>query len=136
MAEKFVNFIAIAKSNNEKTIIPAGVQGNNTSFVGDNASTGINTRDINSTVIINGLYISGTTIGQAYNISLIIKDTEYPTRPLNIVQNIPIPEHTGYFLERAITLLPTQYLVINVPEAQNPENAVLNIIASSIEVIN
>lgn len=136
MAEKFINFIAIAKAGTEKTIIPTGVQGENTSFVGDNANEGLNTRDINSTVIVNGLYISGTTTGQSYNFSLFIKDSNYPSRPITIVQNIPIPENTGYFLERAITLLPTQYLSIVMPESQNPTNAILNISASSIEVVD
>lgn len=136
MAEKFINFVAIAKAGTEKTIIPSGINGENTSFVGDNANEGSNSRDVNSTVIVNGLYISGTATDAAYNFSLFIKDSNYPSRPITVVQNIPIPVHTGFFLERAITLLPTQYLSILAPEAQNPSNGILHISASSIEVID
>lgn len=135
MAEKFTNYVAIAKAGVEKTIIPSGMQSNNTSFVGDTASEGTNTREITSTVIVNGLYIAGTA-SQAYNFSLYIKDTNYPSRPIRVAQNIPIPVNTGFFLERALTLLPSQYLTIIAPSAQNPANAILNISASSIEVID
>lgn len=135
MAEIFTNFLGIVKTGNEKTIIPSGVINSNTSSVGDNVNTGLNERSINSTVIVNGLYISSTTTKSAFNISIIIKDINYASRPIYVVNDIPVPEHTGFFLERALTLTPTQYLVVKMPSDLNPTNGILHVSASSIEVI-
>ena len=134
MAEAFTNFLGIVKTGSEKIVIPAATTNNNTSPVGDTTNTGVNKRTLDSIVIVNGLYVSSTTTGTAYNISIFIKDNNYQSRPIYIVNNIPIPEHTGFFLERAITLTPSQSLVVSMPKELNPTNGVLHVSASSIEV--
>jgi len=134
--EKFNNFIAIGITGTEKTLIPSGVSGQNTSLVGTASNQGTNTRTVNSTVIVNGLYLTGNKADTEYVVSMFIKDTNYPSRPINVLNNIPIPANNAFFLERAITLLPTQYLAFIMPANKNPANEVIHASASSIEIVD
>ena len=74
MAEAFTNFLGIVKTGSEKIVIPAATTNNNTSPVGDTTNTGVNKRTLDSIVIVNGLYVSSTTTGTAYNMLCSGKD--------------------------------------------------------------
>ena len=136
MAESFNNFIAIGITGTEKTIIPSGVAGRNTSLVGTASNQGTNVRTVGSTVLVNGLYLTGNKADTEYVVSLMIRDDNYSSRPIYILNNIPIPANNSFFLERAITLLPNQYLTFIMPANKNTANEVVHATASSIEVID
>ena len=136
MAEKFSSFLAIATTGTEKQIVPYGDSAaNNKSMVGTSANQGYNTRTVGSTVIVNGLYITSIVQGVACNISLIIRDTAYASRPIYVIQNISVPSGTSFFLDKPITLTPTQGLFINMPASLNTANQTMHASASCIEII-
>ena len=135
MAEKFTNFMAIATSGTEKQIVPyANSASNNTSMIGTAASQGYNTRTVGSTLIVNGLYITSIVTNVACNISLLIRDVDYPSRPIYVVQNINVPINTSFFLDKPITLTTSQGLFMNMPIGLNPVNTTMHASASCIEI--
>ena len=134
MAENFVSFLGIAKTGTEKQIVPYATSSNHTCLVGDAASQGTNSRTVNSTVVVNGFYVTSIVTNKATNISLIIKDINYPTRPIYVIQNISVPIGTSFFLERSITLTSTQGLFLMMPSGLNDANVQMHASASCIEI--
>ena len=136
MAEKFTNFMAIATTGIEKQIVPyANSASNNTSMIGTAASQGYNTRTVGSTLIVNGLYITSIVTNVACNISLLIRDVDYPSRPIYVIQNINVPINTSFFLDKPITMTSSQGLFMNMPVGLNPANTIMHASASCIEIV-
>lgn len=146
MAEIFKNFISVSKSVGEKIVVPSGIVGQNTvNILSGSTSMGQLLREEDSTAQVHSLYITQASEPRIkgtnrYNeslfkhIDLIIKDVDNPNTKVYAAYDIQIVPGSSYYIEKNITLTPTQYLVINVPSGVGNNNTDLNInvIASTV----
>ena len=153
MAEIFKNYMSITSTlGNEKVIVPAGVDGvSNTSQIADDSSYGNNTRTRYSTVQVHSLYITQAFLQQRCNgtarydeenfrrLDVFIVDTanDNPGR-VYIMHDVMLVPGSPYYIEKNITLTPSQKLCYEVPSIAPNSNGDtnINIIASAIEFVD
>lgn len=122
MAEIFNNFLKnITQVNTESIIIPSGISGNNTSSF-DSSSDNYNFRNENSYVQLHSLYISQIDDPNRINgenrynpanfksIDLYIKDIVNTQLKCYIAYDVRIIPGSPFYIEKNITLTPSQYL--------------------------
>ena len=150
MSEIFKNFISVSKNTGEKIIVPFGIVGQNTVNILSNSQTmGQLLREENSTAQVHSLYITQASNPRVqgesrYNesvykhIDLMIKDVNNANTVVYAGYDIQIVPGSSYYIEKNITLTPSQYLVINVPTGVGNNDADLNInvIASTVLFVN
>lgn len=146
MAEIFKNFISVSKNVGEKVIVPSAIVGENTvNVLSGSESMGQLLREEDSTAQVHSLYITQASEPRIkgvnrYNeslfkhIDLIIKDIDNPNTNVYAGYDIQIVPGSSYYIEKNITLTPTQYLVINIPTnvGNNDVDLNINVIASTV----
>lgn len=140
MSEIFKNYLSISSSG-EKVIVPAA--GSSARIHQSNTTYGNNTRDDDSTAQVHSLYIAQHTTSRLRDdnrysedyfnyVDLYVKDTDtgatvYVAYDLQIVPGAP------YYIEKNITLTPTQQLCINIPSNQGYNGSSdIHIVASTV----
>ena len=150
MSEIFKNFISVSKNTGEKIIVPSGIVGQNTVNILSNSQTmGQLLREENSTAQVHSLYITQVSNPRVqgesrYNesvykhIDLMIKDVNNVNTVVYAGYDIQIVPGSSYYIEKNITLTPSQYLVINVPTGvgNNDVDLNINVIASTVLFVN
>lgn len=150
MSEIFKNFISVSKNTGEKIIVPSGIVGQNTVNILSNSQTmGQLLREENSTAQVHSLYITQVSNPRVqgesrYNesvykhIDLMIKDVNNANTVVYAGYDIQIVPGSSYYIEKNITLTPSQYLVINVPTGvgNNDVDLNINVIASTVLFVN
>lgn len=119
MSESFKNYLKnIQTSNVEFVVVPSGTNGHNTTSY-SNGSDSYNKRDVNSVVQIHSIYISQEKRingADRYNpknfnsIDLYIRDINNPSVKIYVAYDIRIVPGSPYYIEKNITLEPSQYL--------------------------
>jgi hypothetical protein len=146
MAEIFKNFVSVSKTVGEKIIVPSGIVGENTvNVLAGSESMGQLLREEDSTAQVHSLYITQASEPRIkgenrYNeslfkhIDLIIKDIDNDNMKVYAGYDIQIVPGSSYYIEKNITLTPTQYLVINIPTGtgSNDSDLNINVIASTV----
>lgn len=146
MAEIFKNFVSVSKTVGEKIIVPSGIVGENTvNVLSGSESMGQLLREEDSTAQVHSLYITQASEPRIkgenrYNeslfkhVDLIIKDIDNENMKVYAGYDIQIVPGSSYYIEKNITLSPTQYLVINVPTGvgNNDSDLNINVIASTV----
>jgi hypothetical protein len=146
MAEIFKNFVSVSKTVGEKIIVPSGIVGENTvNVLAGSESMGQLLREEDSTAQVHSLYITQASEPRIkgenrYNeslfkhIELIIKDIDNDNMKVYAGYDIQIVPGSSYYIEKNITLTPTQYLVINIPSGtgSNDSDLNINVIASTV----
>lgn len=146
MAEIFKNFVSVSKTTGEKIIVPSSVIGENTvNVLAGSESMGQLLREEDSTAQVHSIYITQVSEPRIkgenrYNeslfkhVDLIIRDTEHPTLEVYAGYDIQIVPGSSYYIEKNITLTPTQYLCINIPSSvgNNDVDLNINVIASTV----
>jgi hypothetical protein len=146
MAEIFKNFMAKTNNNVEKVIVPSGTINNNKSNIADDTSFGENFREEDSTVQVHSLYIS-----QAFeptrvqgdnrfnpdnfrNFDLYILDENRPALKIYVAHDVQLVPGCPYYIEKNITLTPSQKLCMILPNVAPNTNGGLNVhvVASAI----
>lgn len=130
MAEQFNNYCTKGSINKgtKRVIVPTA---------GTSLSNGIGTRTANSTLQIHSIYIvkeqggvSPTPESDSAKVSLILKDgnNEY-----KMGDNILILPNSAFYIEKTITLLPTQSLLIEYTSV-NSSSSNIHTICSSVDI--
>ena len=150
MAENFVNYYGRTTSmGTEKAIVPNGLTGSNTSLINVDSSWGANVRTINSIVQVHSLYITQVfatrpTGANRYdeknfrNFDLFIKDSNQPNLKIHIAHDVQLVPGCPFYIEKNITLAPSQSLCILLPGVSPNTNGGLDVqyVASSIEFVS
>lgn len=154
MAEIFKNFLSVSKQvGTEKIIIPSALAGQNTTNVlSGSSSMGEVLREEGSTVQVHSLYIcnvfdprieeydKNTHTYPRYepknfkSIDLYIKDGSNSIIQTYIAHDIRIVPGSSFYIEKNITLTPSQYLCMFCPAGivGNTNGINMNITASAI----
>lgn len=146
MAEIFKNFISVSKNTGEKIVVPSAIVGQNTvNILSNSESMGQLLREEDSTAQVHSLYITqaseprikGTSRYDESlfkHVDLIIRDIDNTNTLVYAGYDIQIVPGSSYYIEKNITLSPTQYLVINVPTGvgNNDVDLNINVIASTV----
>ena len=146
MAEIFKNFMSKTNSAGiEKVIVPSGTINNNKSNIADDTSFGENFREEDSTVQVHSLYISqafetrvkGTNRcneDNFRNFDIYIKDDNKPQLLIYVAHAVQLVPGCPYYIEKNITLTPSQKLCLTLPNVAPNTNGGLNVhvVASAI----
>ena len=139
MAELFKNFISKSQ-NGEKVIVP--IAGETVNIDASSPASGELLRDEDSTAQVHALYISQSDNryrnDDRYNennfnyIDLFVEDSTTGIK-VYVCYDVQIVPGSPYYIEKNITLTPTQCLKINVPSLQgvNGTNNI-NVVASTV----
>ena len=153
MAELFKNFNALLDvTDREMIVVPTSLNNNdNHKPVKYNTqSFGENTRTLNSVVQIHSLYVSNEWGNRIVNDSrydenvfkhfdMYIKDYNNSNYRIYVVHDVELVPGCPFYIEKNITLSPSQILCIYAPPSSIvPANAEIkiNVIASAIEFIS
>lgn len=122
MSETFKNFVKIAtKPNTEYVIVPSGILNKNYTTYKDGSSN-YNTRAEQSTAQIHSIYLTQADESNRINglerynpanfksVDLYIRDTQVSDLKIYVAFDIRIVPGSPYYIEKNITLEPTQYL--------------------------
>lgn len=146
MAEIFKNFISVSKTTGEKIIVPSAIVGQNTvNILSNSESMGQLLREEDSTAQVHSLYITQASEPRVQgnsrydeslfkHVDLLIRDIDNSKTLVYAGYDIQIVPGSSYYIEKNITLSPTQYLVINVPTGigNNDVDLNINVIASTV----
>lgn len=147
MAEIFKNFMSKTEAlDTNKVIVPSGTIGNNTSNIADNASFGENYREENSTVQVHSIYVSqvfeptrvagDNRYNSDYfrNFDLYILDSNNPSLKIYVAHDVQVVPGCPYYIEKNITLTPSQSLCLWLPAiAPNSQGGTnIHVVASAI----
>jgi asparagine synthetase A len=147
MSEIFKNFISVSKTVGEKIIVPSAEAGNNTvNILAGSTSMGQLLREENSTAQVHSLYITQASNPRIKgdnrydesvfkHIDLIIKDVDNSDTKVYIAYDVQIVPGAPYYIEKNITLIPSQYLVIDIPSGAGQNNTDLNINVSASTIL-
>lgn len=144
MAEIFKNFLSVSKNVGEKTVVPAS--GRSCQILDKTDTMGSVNREEESIVQIHSLYITnnfGRVEGNNRcnqslfkRVDLYIKDISNTNVKVYIASDIELVPGSSFYIEKNITLNPTQYLVLNVPSGIGGNSVTstndINVIASSV----
>ena len=152
MAENFKNFnVVMVNAGEEMIVVPSGANGNvnhKPVYQTTNINMGENERTIDSVVQVHSLYITQDWNGNRPNastrynestfkhIDLYILDSNKSSYKIYVASDVEIVPGCPYYIEKNITLSPTQYLVIYAPttsEVSANSNLKINVVASAIE---
>ena len=124
MAEIFKNYVKVAnKPNTEYVIVPSGVINRNTTTYKDGSSE-YNIREIDSDAQVHSLYISQVDESNRINglnrynpknfksVDLYIRDTSDENVKIYLAFDVRIVPGSPFYIEKNITLEPTQYLCV------------------------
>lgn len=154
MAEIFKNFLSVSRQVGvEKIIIPSGMAGQNTTYVmSGSSSMGEVLREEESTMQIHSIYIcnvfdprveeydENTHTFPRYEpenfkaIDIYIKDASNPSIQVYVAHDVRIVPGASFYIEKNITLSPTQYLCMYCPAGVvgNSSGINMNITASAV----
>lgn len=155
MAEIFKNFLSVTKQVGvEKIIIPSAMAGSNTTQVlSGSSSMGEMLREENSTMQVHSLYIcnvfeprvqeydaaSHTFPRYDYNnfkaVDIYIKDISNSGILVYVAHDVRIVPGASFYIEKNITLSPTQYLCMICPAGVVSNNNGINMHASASAVL-
>ncbi len=122
MSEIFKNFVKVVNAtNSEFIIVPSGIENNNETSHSNSSSILYNVRDVNSVCQLHSMYISQvdeTRINgsERFNpknfksVDLYIRDINNPDVKIYIGYDIRIVPGSPFYIEKNITLEPSQYL--------------------------
>lgn len=140
MSEIFKNFLSLSTETGEKIVVPSSKNGQNTVQIQQGSNVmGQMIRDENTVAQIHSLYITQANndrskVTNLKMVDLIIRDTDIPQLKIYVGHNINVVPSSPYYIEKNITLSPTQYLCINVPAGvgTNNNDVQINVCASTI----
>lgn len=153
MAENFKNYsFILTMTDEDKVIVPDALSDNNEAYIKNNEvddEYGKNTRKKNSTVQLHSMYMTNVwetrvTGESRYNednfkhVDLYIKDENYPSYKLYIAHDVELVPGCPYYIEKNITLTPSQSLYIHAPSiiTTGNQDVNINLFASAIEFSN
>jgi hypothetical protein len=140
MAETFTNFLSKSISG-EKVIVP--VAGDIVKIDSTNSASGEVLRAEESTAQVHSIYITQYTNSRIRDdnrydtsnfnyVDLYIEDTDTNAK-VYVAYDLQIVPGSSYYIEKNITLTPTQCLKINVPSSQGLNGkATINVMASTV----
>lgn len=146
MAEYFNNYLTKRSFNKNQYQIIVPVAGTDLSVNGtaDNNNYVSGTRPSNATSQIHSIYITkhvtsnytnDDPLSQAAVVSLSIVDTGNDNREFYIANNVMVLPHSSFYVEKAITLLPQQYLKLTYSNISPNTNGVsISTVCSSVDI--
>lgn len=141
MAEKFTSFLSSITTTNPQEIIP--VSGGANFINGSNESMGSNSRDADTILLVNSINLTGiakkaANIGnQNWNIRVsvyISYQVNNIEQKIYLYNRLPLVQGASFYLEKNITLLPTQKLMVVVDSMADSSDYEVNVLASAVSL--
>lgn len=160
MAETFKNFNSVfTTTGGDVIVVPSSLSGKNESCVkggkkpnesGADTTLGKNVRTLNSVVQIHSMYMTNVwstrptgsgryTESNFKHVDLYIKDENNTSYKVYIAHDVELVPGCPFYIEKNITLTPSQRLVAFAPSSSDvPGNSSINIniVASAIEFLS